>query len=320
MAIIETKKLSKIFKSNNGPVEAVKGIDLSVTEGHIFGFLGTNGAGKTTTMRMLTTLVTPTSGQASIAGFDLIKESQKVRQSIGYVSQAGGLQDSSTARENLILQARLYGMNKHDAETRAEELIQRFQIQGFADRYVKQYSGGQRRKVDIALGIVHKPKVLFLDEPTVGLDPQHRASLWQEVRQLKDLGTTVFLTTHYLEEADSLCDTLAIIDNGTIVIEGTPLSLKKQIPADVITLLFNDMQAHAEVAKNMLMSEPFVRKITNEKDGIRLYVDQKDKALPHILKMLESSGIAPESISMTSATLDDVFLQKTGRSLLEKEN
>lgn len=317
MISIETKKLTKIFKSEQGLVEAVKGIDIAVPQGHIFGFLGTNGAGKTTTMRMLTTLIAPTSGQAIIAGYDLITDPKNVRKQIGYVSQNGGAQATLTARENLVLQGQLYGMSQHASELRAQALINSLQLTSFADRYVSQYSGGQRRKVDIAMSIVHQPKVLFLDEPTVGLDPQHRASLWQEIRELKASGTTIFVTTHYLEEADSLCDTIAIIDNGTIVVEGTPAQLKQQIPADVITLLFNTTE-EITLAKTLISNESFIRKITDEQNGIRLYVDHKEKALLHILKLLEQGHVAPESISMASATLDDVFLQKTGRSLLEK--
>lgn len=318
MISIETKGLTKTYRSEQGVVEAVKGIDMMVPQGQIFGFLGTNGAGKTTTMRMLATLITPTSGQARVAGYDLMSEPEKVRQHIGYVSQAGGLQDMLTARENLILQGQLYGMAKHEAEKRAEQLIASFNLESFADRYAKQYSGGQRRKVDIALGIIHKPKVLFLDEPTVGLDPQHRASLWDEIRLLKQAGTTVFVTTHYLEEADVLCDRVAIIDNGIIVVEGAPRELKRAIPADVITLHFSESLSQSTVAKNVLLGQPFVRTITDEDNGIRVYVDHKEKALPAILKLLENEAIAPESIALTSATLDDVFLQKTGRSLVEK--
>ena len=211
------------------PVHAVNGIDLVVHEGEIFGFLGTNGAGKTTTMRMLTTLLKPTSGTAFVAGFNLLTQGDQVRTHIGYVSQSGGLERSATARENLILQARLYGMSKAHAHVRAEELIQALGLSSFADRLVETYSGGQRRRADIALGMVHKPKLLFLDEPTIGLDPQSRAQIWEEIKTLKNNGTTIFFTTHYLDEADMFCDRVAIVNHGQIVALGTPQALKQEI-------------------------------------------------------------------------------------------
>lgn len=236
-AIIEVKNLKKIYSSGTDSVTAVNGIDLVVHTGEIFGFLGTNGAGKTTTMRMLTTLLKPTSGTAFIAGFDLMTQGDMVRTHIGYVSQSGGLERSATARENLVLQARLYGMSKSQAETRAQELITALDLTSFADRLVETYSGGQRRRADIALGMVHKPKLLFLDEPTIGLDPQSRAQIWQEVLRLKTQGMTIFFTTHYLDEADMYCDRVAIVDKGKIVALGTPQELKQEIGGDTQTTL-----------------------------------------------------------------------------------
>ena len=188
-------------------------------------------------MRMLTTLLKPTSGTAFVAGFDLIKQGDMVRTHIGYVSQSGGLERSATARENLVLQARLYGMNKSEAEKRAEELITALDLTSFADRLVETYSGGQRRRADIALGMVHKPKLLFLDEPTIGLDPQSRAQIWQEIGRLKTQGMTIFFTTHYLDEADMYCDRVAIVDKGKIVALGTPQELKQEIGGDTHTTL-----------------------------------------------------------------------------------
>lgn len=228
-SMIEIKNLRKVYLSGTAQVKAVDGIDLSVHKGEIFGFLGPNGAGKTTTMRILTTLLKPTSGTVHVAGFDLGAEPDMVRKSIGYVSQTGGLERSATARENLVLQARLYGMSKTEAQARAAELINSLGIAAFADRLVETYSGGQRRRADIALGMVHKPKLLFLDEPTIALDPQSRAQIWEEIKKLKTHGTTIFFTTHYLDEADIYCDRIAIVDNGKIVALGTPESLKHEI-------------------------------------------------------------------------------------------
>src|SRR5579859_4408204 len=233
-AIIETNNLRKTFSSGPTAVEAVKGIDLVVNQGEIFGFLGPNGAGKTTTMRMLTTLLRPTSGTAIIAGYDLMTQEEKVRMHIGYVSQSGGLERGASARENLELQARIFQFNKQDAQVRADELIKAFGIESFADRDVETYSGGQRRKADIACGMVHRPKLLFLDEPTVGLDPQSRIQVWEQMKKLRSQGTTIFFTTHYLDEADLLCDRVAIVDQGKIVAIDTPRSLKAQIANDVI--------------------------------------------------------------------------------------
>ena len=237
-SIIDVKNLKKTFTSNKTTVTAVDGINLVVHPGEIFGFLGPNGAGKTTTMRILTTLLKATSGTATVVGYDLMSQSEKVRTHIGYVSQAGGLERNATARENLVLQARLYNFNKSEAKDRANELINTLKLTDFADRLVETYSGGQRRRVDIALGMVHKPKLLFLDEPTIGLDPQSRAHVWQEIKKLKTHGTTIFFTTHYLDEADMICDRVAIVDRGKIVAIGTPEALKREIATtDVLPTL-----------------------------------------------------------------------------------
>lgn len=233
LSIIDVKHLKKTFISGKKTVVAVDDINLVVHNGEIFGFLGPNGAGKTTTMRILTTLLKATSGTAHIVGFDLMTQSDMVRTHIGYVSQSGGLERSATARENLVLQARLYNLSKSEAEHRAEELIDSLQLTSFADRLVETYSGGQRRRVDIALGMVHKPKLLFLDEPTVGLDPQSRAHVWQEIKKLNSNGTTIFFTTHYLDEADLFCDRVAIVDHGKIVTIGPPEALKQEVGGDV---------------------------------------------------------------------------------------
>ncbi|MBO0824111.1 MAG: ATP-binding cassette domain-containing protein, partial [Actinobacteria bacterium] len=217
-------------------VVAVRGVSIEVSLGEIVGFLGPNGAGKTTTLRMLTTLLPIDSGSATVAGFDVARQPQQVRTRIGYVSQLGGADELATGRENLLLQGRLYGASKAQVQPRADALARLLDIVEFADRRVSTYSGGQRRRLDIALSLVHEPAVLFLDEPTTGLDPQSRASLWDHIRGLRETGTTVFLTTHYLEEADALCDRLMIMDHGLIVAEGTPRELKQQVAGDVILI------------------------------------------------------------------------------------
>lgn len=234
--MISAMGLRKSFVSRQGRVEAVRGVDLHVGEGEIFGFLGPNGAGKTTTLRMLSTLLPPDGGKVEIAGADLRRDPGEVRRRIGYVAQGGSTLDESTGRRELVLQARLHGLSRSAARARAAEMIGMFRLEACADRRCKTYSGGQRRRVDIALGIIHRPRVVFLDEPTTGLDPQSRAHLWDEVRRLRADGMTIFLTTHYLDEADALCDRIAIIDDGRIVADGTPAALKQELDLPAATL------------------------------------------------------------------------------------
>ncbi len=227
MAIISTAGLARTFQSRNGPVEAVRGIDLTVDSGEILGFLGPNGAGKTTTLRMLTTLLAPTGGAATVAGCDLVRDPAGVRRRAGYVAQSGGVDPSVSVREELVTQGRLYGLPKAEAAARAEELARDLGLDGLLERRTAALSGGQRRRLDLAMGLMHRPVVLFLDEPTTGLDPGSRADLWDLVRRLRDEhGTTVFLTTHYLDEADALADRLVVVDRGVVVVEGTPAALK----------------------------------------------------------------------------------------------
>jgi ABC-2 type transport system ATP-binding protein len=315
--MIETKGLRKTFHIGKGrkaaTVDAVRGVDLKVGDAEIFGFLGPNGAGKTTTLRMLTTLLEPDGGDAVIAGADLRRDPARVRQLSGYVAQGGGTVDDATAREELVLQARMYGIGKDEAERRATRALDAFQLTDFADRRCRTYSGGQRRRVDIALGVIHEPKVLFLDEPTVGLDPQSRARMWDEVRRLRSGGMTVFITTHYLDEADALCDRLAIIDNGEIVAEGTPDDLKREIAGDVVTV---DVNGSTPQAAELLTGRAFIRKLEVETDkGLRLYVDDGALAIPQIMRALDGSDIEFGGIGLNRPSLDDVFLTKTGRSL-----
>lgn len=328
MFIIETHDLKKSFKTRQGQgkskggkmqvVEAVKGVTIQVRQGEIFGFLGPNGAGKTTTMRMLATLLPPDGGQAAVAGHDLRREPARVRERIGYVSQTGGANIFATGRKNVILQARLYGMDKAAAEARAAELVEALDLSAFADRPASAYSGGQRRRLDLAMGLAHRPALLFLDEPTTGLDPQSRARVWEEVRRLRDGGTTVFLTTHYMDEADGLCDRIAIMDYGVIVSEGTSIALKRQVAGDIISLGLDVSNGALEQAKNLLQSQPFVREFQDGSDGLNLYVEQGDEALPAVLRLMDGAHLPIRTIALSRPTLDDVFLRTTGRSLREK--
>ena len=316
--VITTRELRKSFKGRGGTVEAVRGVSIDVGKGETFGFLGPNGAGKTTTLRMLTTLLPIDGGSATVAGFDVAPQPQQGRTRIGYVSQLGGADDLATGRENLLLQGRLYGASKDEVAPRADALAKLLDLADFADRRVKTYSGGQRRRLDIALGLVHGPAVLFLDEPTTGLDPQSRANLWDHLRALRDTGTTVFLTTHYLEEADALCDRLMIMDHGQVVAEGTPRELKQQVAGDAIQIALRQDDHETERAAPMLRSEPYVRELAAQDGQVRLYVDDGGTALPQLIRLLDQGGIGIRSISMSEPTLDDVFLRQTGRSLRDE--
>jgi ABC-2 type transport system ATP-binding protein len=315
--MIDTADLRRTFKTRTGPVEAVAGVDLHVNAGEIFGFLGPNGAGKTTTLRMLATLITPTSGGATVAGADLRREPALVRQRIGYVPQGGSTDPAETGRGELVLQGRLYGMNAADAKARAAEVLDKLDLVSAADRPTSTYSGGMRRRLDVGLGIVHRPQVLFLDEPTTGLDPQARARMWDEIKALREHGTTVFLTTHYLEEADALADRLAIIDHGRIVAEGTSSQLKQKVAGDVVTIGVNGAGANV---LTLVKAMPFVREASHDTESglIRLYVDRGETAVPHLLRSLDAAGFEPTSISLNKPSLDDVFLRQTGRSLREE--
>ena len=312
--MIETHDLRRTFKTRGkaADIEAVRGVDLQVGAGQIFGFLGPNGAGKTTTLRMLATLLTPTSGEATVTGVDLRRQPQQVRERIGYVPQGGSTDPAETGRGELVIQGRLYGMDATRAKARAAEVLAALDLVSAADRRIATYSGGMKRRLDVGLGIVHRPAVLFLDEPTTGLDPQARARMWEEIQRLRDGGTTVFLTTHYLEEADVLADRLAIIDHGRIVAEGTSDELKRQVAGDVVTLAVNGA---TESVLETVRTQPFVREASGENGVVRLYVDRGETAVPQILRVLDGAGLEAASIALHRPSLDDVFLRQTGRSL-----
>jgi ABC-2 type transport system ATP-binding protein len=302
-------------------VKAVRGVDLAVSEGEIVGFLGPNGAGKTTTLRMLTTLLRPTAGSATVAGADLLTDPAGVRRRIGYVPQAigatgGGSDPNAKVGEELTFQAQLYRVPGQDIAARVRLLTSQLDLAGLEDRLVKTLSGGQRRRLDISLGLVHSPGLVFLDEPTTGLDPQSRSNLWEHIRKLRqELGATIFLTTHYLEEADALCDRVMVIDYGRIVAEGSPEELKRRISGDVITL---SVSGDPGTAKGVLASQPAIRDISLDGPAIRLAVERGEEALPGLLRALDGAGIAMESIQLARPSLDDVFLTVTGRSLRDE--
>jgi ABC-2 type transport system ATP-binding protein len=297
-------------------VLAVQGVDLAVEEGEIFGFLGPNGAGKTTTVRMLTTLLLPTGGQATVAGHDVVKQARAVRASIGVALQEAALDPLMTGRELIRLQATLQGLPSAEGKQRADDLLERVDLAAAADRRVGGYSGGMKRRLDLAAALVHEPKVLFLDEPTTGLDPVSRKTIWEEVTTLNDEGTTVFLTTQYLEEADQLADNVAIIDSGRIVAEGTPDTLKTEIgnPHIQLQLAAGSIAEAEEVCAQLGKLLPPV-------DGRTVLVEAANGAadIPKVVRALDDAGIAIESLELVRPTLDDVFVAKTGHHLEKDE-
>jgi ABC-2 type transport system ATP-binding protein len=309
MSAIETMKLVREFRK--GP-RAVDGIDLAVEPGEIYGFLGPNGAGKSTTVLMLTTLLPPTSGTARVGGFDVVKQGPEVRKTIGAALQEAALDPLLTGREHLRLQATLQGLPRNRRQARADELLARVGLEEAADRKVKGYSGGMKRRLDLALALVHGPRILFLDEPTTGLDIQSRTALWEEVRRLaKDDGVTVFLTTQYLEEADVLADRVGIIDHGHIVAEGSPAELKREVGRPTVEVVPADPSDEArtsEILTGFGELVPAPRGV-----AVRLRTGQAD--LAEIVRALDAANLAVGQLQLHQPSLDDVFLAKTGRSL-----
>ncbi len=307
---IETQELVREFKK--GP-RAVDGVDLYVDHGEIYGFLGPNGAGKSTTVLMLTTLLPPTSGRAWVAGHDVVKEGPAVRAAIGAALQEAALDPLLTAREHLKLQSALHGLSRADRNRRSEELLRRVGLTDAADRKVGGYSGGMKRRLDLALALVHGPRILFLDEPTTGLDPQSRSALWDEVGRLaREEGVTVFLTTQYLEEADVLADRVGIIDHGHLVAEGTPAELKAEIGRPRLEAIPAD-PAETEAVTEVLSR--FGKPCAGSHGTIAVRLDDGAEGLAGVVRMLDAEGLQIHDLQLHAPTLDDVFLTKTGRSL-----
>jgi ABC-2 type transport system ATP-binding protein len=305
--MIEARGLVRTFKTKRGPVNAVQGVDLDVADGEIVGFLGPNGAGKTTTMRMLATLIKPTSGTASVAGCDLAKDP------VG-VPQSGSSLPEAIAGDEVVHHARLYGVPKADAVSRGQALFGELDLPGLWRRQCKTLSGGQRRRLDIVMGLIHEPGLIFMDEPTTGLDPQARANLWDHIRELRGRGSTIFLTTHYLDEADALCDRIMVIDHGRIVASGTPESLKQQVSGDAVRLSLADPGQRETVLK---VIETLPGATESEVDGevVMFRVPNGGSVLPGLLRTLDSQGAELDGVEVHRPTLDDVFLTMTGRSL-----
>ncbi len=312
-AVIEVKDLVKVY---NGSIKAVDGINFQVQKGEIFGFLGPNGAGKTTTISMLTTLLKPTSGQALIEGMDVVKDAVKVRSAIGLVPQELTVDDDLSGRENMMLQATLYNVKKSDAVERINELLHLVKLEDAADRMVKTYSGGMRKRLELAEGLIHRPSILFLDEPTLGLDVQTRATMWQHIRDLKvKHNMTVFMTTHYLEEADALCDRIGIIDLGRIMALDTPVTLKRSLGGDVLQIRVPGESDFTQT----IQAVGGVVEIKKEKEEYRVKVINGESALPVVLKALSDNGGTVTNVSMERPNMDQVFLEYTGRSLRDAE-
>jgi ABC-2 type transport system ATP-binding protein len=311
MSIIETKNLTKKFDD----FLAVDHITFSVEKGEIFGFLGPNGAGKTTTIKMLTTLLYPSDGSASIADFDILKQRANVRENIGVVFQEPALDTELTGKENLDFHARMYGLTQ---ETRKKRITQVLSLVDLSDKknvFVKHYSGGMKRRLEIARGLMHSPTVLFLDEPTLGLDAQTRRAIWEYIKQLnKEEGTTIFLTTHYMDEADFLCDRIGIIDHGKILVIDTVDTLKKSVGHDVITLSCSDI---AQLQKR-LEQESWVSNITPHVSFLTLGVERGEEKIPTIFDIARTINVSISSVDVRKPTLDDVFLYYTGRSMREQ--
>jgi ABC-2 type transport system ATP-binding protein len=315
--VIEARGLARTFRTRRGrAVEAVAGVDLDVGRGELVGFLGPNGAGKTTTLRMLTTLLAPTAGTAVVAGHDLLTDPVGVRGEIGYVGQSGGAGPDCLVGDELVLQGRFYGLSRDDARERAARLLHDLDLDGTEDRVVSTLSGGQRRRLDIAMGLVHLPGLLFMDEPSTGLDPQSRANLWGHIRGLHaERGTTVFLTTHYLDEADALCDRILVIDGGRIVAEGTPDELKRKVSGDLVVVGSSEPARTAELAGGL----PGTAELAVDGPVVRFRSPDGAAVLPALLRGLDAAGVAMTSVEVRRPSLDDVFLTLTGRSLRDAE-
>ncbi|MEV0661440.1 ATP-binding cassette domain-containing protein [Actinomadura luteofluorescens] len=311
---MEAVDLVKSYRTgrNKPPITALRGLTFTVATGTVFGLLGPNGAGKSTTVKILSTLSAADSGSARVAGIEVATRPEQVRRMIGFVSQRSGTDPTGTATENLLLAGRLHGMSRRDALARARELLDRFGLADAANRQTRTYSGGMARKLDVALGLMHRPQVLFLDEPTTGLDPHARSEMWAEIaRMADDEQMTVLLTTHYLEEADHLADRIAIVDQGTVVAAGTPNELKSGLRGDAVHV---ELLQADERALAVLRAVPELRDITMDGNAVRGRTDDGARALPPVLAALEEAGMAVASATLARPSLDDVYLRHTGHS------
>lgn len=307
--VIKAEGLTKVFNHN---LVAVDHINFSVKQGEIFGFLGPNGAGKTTTINMLITILKPTEGEASILGYDISKQNNDVRNTIGVVPQEYTADDDLTGYENVLLCADLYGIPRETSKKRANELLNLVELVDFKDKKVQTYSGGMRRRLELACGLINRPKVLFLDEPTLGLDVQTRAATWNYIKTLKkEFGMTLFMTTHYLEEADSLCDRIAIIDHGRIVVVGTPTELKDGLGGDIITL---SIQKDTDITP-LIQKIVHVKEVKKENGGYMIKSESGEVTAPLIIEALRKENHVVTRLSLTKPTLNEVYLQYTGRSM-----
>lgn len=317
--MIQTRNLVRTFGTERGPVEAVRGIDIDVAPGEIVAILGPNGAGKSTTLRMLTTLLRPTSGSAFVAGIDVTEDPVGVRRRIGHIGQGNGSFDGLRVIEELFSQARLHGLSRSTARSRTTQLLDQLQLRDLAQRDVATLSGGQRRRLDVAMGLVHEPATVFLDEPSAGLDPQSRANLWDHIERLRlERGTTLVLTTHYLDEADAVADRVIVIDHGTIIASGTPDELKGGVSGDLVSLELGEMDdaaSAAEVAKGL----PGTADVTVDGRAVRFRVERGDTVTPQLVRALDAAQISLRATQVRRPTLDDVFLSLTGRSLRDEE-
>jgi ABC-2 type transport system ATP-binding protein len=307
---IEAVDLKKAYGED---VQALDGLSFAVPAGTVFGLLGPNGAGKSTTVKVLTTLAHPDGGSARVAGFDVLGEPARVREAIGVVSQAGGLDQEATGRENLRLQGQVFGMGGKGLETRIEELLGQFGLADAGDRLVREYSGGMRRRLDVAQALVHKPQVLFLDEPTTGLDPEVRAEMWDEIARLADEGLTVLLTTHYLEEADRLAAQLAIVDKGRVVAEGSPDELKRELRGDAIHVEL-DGDADEAAVRGALERIDGVSEVLMDERLIHARAEDGARTVPAVLAALEGAALEVGSVTVARPSLDDVYLRFAGRT------
>ncbi|MFZ8937163.1 MAG: ATP-binding cassette domain-containing protein [Nitrosopumilaceae archaeon] len=315
MYSIETKSLSKSF----GDVKAVDDVSFYVEKGEIFGFLGPNGAGKSTTMMILTTLLKPTSGQALVSGFDVRNNPKQVREKIGYVQQETTVDEYLTGRENLLLQARLNHIPKNEIDSRIDEVLELIELSDKQNEPVVTYSGGMRKRLDIAGGLLHRPKVLFLDEPTVGLDIQTRRKIWEYIKKIhKEFEMTIFLTTHYMEEADQLCDRIGIIDGGKIQVIDSPQNMKSAMGNEVISLSIENTESEKLFLSELEKIE-LIHKINQDQNKITLFASKGTEVIPKIFQISADLGIKIISISLTQPTLDDVFISYTGHEIREEE-